>query len=883
MKTFGKSGELEEAAVERGISRVATWRWAVVLSLFSGAAALGHQLLWTRRMIDLLGAGAESSSRVFGVFFLGLALGGAAAFVMLNRIRSPWRWLAGAEIGILLLALPIYFLPWWSDAIWPLMGPERLTGWEGGWLKLGLSVLILLPPAFLMGWFLPILASAVLGGDRQLRRHGVRLYGWNTLGGVIGLSLTAAVFLPLFGAAGAFAAVLVFNAVTATGCLWLDRRAPRPSASPERRPVIASSRSLPGWGVGVLAFVSGFGVLALEVALLETLMLVAPLSFYAPAAVLACVILLLALAAFLAGPAQRVASIPLLMAGSLGATALVAAATPVVFFLVSQISGGLPPAANFTLFLGRLLLFSFLVCGPVFFMAGLTFPLLTAWSDRAGSDPGGRNWGLLLAVNGIGGLCGAELAYRWLLPQFGLYGAIWSVGLVYGVCALAAGTLLRADEARMFSGRMIAICSCVVVLLLARPVQNLTTINPFMRIDLVEEWSGREGTVAVVEREDFGRGLLVYNQYMLGTTGARHDQARQAHLPLMLHPAPERVAFIGLATGITPGAALLHAGVEEVVSIELSHTVTEAARAYFGEHQNGLFTDPRSRVAIADGRTYIASAPESFDVVAGDLFLPWGPGEARLYSREHFGAVKRSLRPGGLFCQWLPLYQLTAEDLQVIVATFRMVFPEVHLFVNGFRPDTAALAMVGFQEGGRINWEQVERRTAGERDHGGVSDPLMRWVEGVEMLYLGSVKEPSVGSVHTLNNLLIELRAGRERVTGRPEEKYLTGERWHTLSREMRENAIARNEASPERLREADRLAGLELQLRRGEIDRAEHRRQLHDTLPPRLLRDPGADPTAWPGSYFPGASQSRPVFPPGEQGSVPAEARVEPPPPGLR
>ena len=47
----------------------------MVLVLLSGCAALAHELLWTRRMVVLLGASAASSTRGFGCFFLGLAVG----------------------------------------------------------------------------------------------------------------------------------------------------------------------------------------------------------------------------------------------------------------------------------------------------------------------------------------------------------------------------------------------------------------------------------------------------------------------------------------------------------------------------------------------------------------------------------------------------------------------------------------------------------------------------------------------------------------------------------------------------------------------------------------------------------------------------------------
>lgn len=70
----------------KGDSRVP---FASAIVLASGTLALMHQLLWTRRLVDLLGGSAESSTRVFGCFFLGLSLGAALAAFLASRVTSP--------------------------------------------------------------------------------------------------------------------------------------------------------------------------------------------------------------------------------------------------------------------------------------------------------------------------------------------------------------------------------------------------------------------------------------------------------------------------------------------------------------------------------------------------------------------------------------------------------------------------------------------------------------------------------------------------------------------------------------------------------------------------------------------------------------------------
>ena len=39
--------------------------------------------------------------------------------------------------------------------------------------------------------------------------------------------------------------------------------------------------------------------------------------------------------------------------------------------------------------------------------------------------------------------------------------------------------------------------------------------------------------------------------------------------------------------------------------------------------------------------------------------VPWRRGESSLYTRDSFDAVRQVLAPGGLYCQWVPLYQIS--------------------------------------------------------------------------------------------------------------------------------------------------------------------------------------------------------------------------------
>ena len=179
----------------------------------------------------------------------------------------------------------------------------------------------------------------------------------------------------------------------------------------------------------------------------------------------------------------------------------------------------------------------------------------------------------------------------------------------------------------------------------------------------------------MVDHPHLGRAMVVNNQYVLGSTAAQADQERQTHIPLLLHKKPERVALIGLATGASASASLLHEPVRRVEVLELSQAAIDAAEQYFSDANHQVFEDSRARVLEEDGRTYLSAARDRFDVIVGDLFLPWSAGVGRMYSVEHFEGVARALADGGVFCQWLPVYQLTEAQLDLIQASMLEVVP----------------------------------------------------------------------------------------------------------------------------------------------------------------------------------------------------------------
>lgn len=387
----------------------------------------------------------------------------------------------------------------------------------------------------------------------------------------------------------------------------------------------------------------------------------------------------------------------------------------------------------------------------------------------------------------------------------------------------------------------------------------------FLELDLplIDLKSGREGSLAVVEWADGEKALIADNQYLLGSSVAKADEERQAHIGLLMHPKPEDIAVIGLGTGITAGASLRHGPVSSVTVMELSEHVAVAAKEHFAPFNNNVSDDPRVQICVEDARTLIQAARDKFDVIIGDLVTPWRPGAARLFTVEHFHAVYRALRPGGVFCQWLPMHQLTPTQFELIAATFAKAFPEIHLFRNHFKTKSLPMALVGFK-GSALDWEIIRNRCEVETANGKMFDPLSRHAEGLAMLYLGnwSSEDSRNGPKNTLNNLFLEIDASRQVAIG-IQEAYFTGigEDWYRFIHGQLAN-LDSTESIPEPFCKFPllgfRASRWEVAHSSNDPNEDRFRREFESKLPSTLTRDSHADWSLWAGSQVPSIVSAR-------------------------
>lgn len=760
------------------------------------------------------------------MLFFGLSLGGAIAARRVGHVHNAWATLARLECAIALLTLPAALLPYWTSWIWPTLGSEVLTSLSGRFVKLAISGFVVLPPSTAMGMTLPVLIVAMGRTVSDSPRLNVLVYAFNTLGGAIGLLVTSIWLLPSLGVFGCMMIAALANGVVGIVAWSLRHRQPKEATRlpkrERRRREDAGDRnngySLTTPWLVAMACYSGFAVLSLEVVVIRLLSLVVPSSFQATSSVLLTVILLLGIAALLVPALLRLIPHPkMLLLGFVAGAGIASALAPALLYdrtkqlidvphLVAIEGRAIGGPLGFHM---EVLNVAFVSVGPALLFSASVFPTLLACVVRGKADVAGSEWATLLAINGIGGLVGTIATEQLVLPNFGIYGGMIVVGVLQALTAcVAAMTVTSKWRFLLVLPGAFALAGCALI---GQRVDKMAYISPHttFKYEVLESRFGKEGVCCVVNTQSGAKGIMLNNQYLLGTTGVYDAQRRQVLIPLLIHSAAResmtdvRVCCLGLATGISAGAALDFDEKSHVTAVELSPTVIKVAQDHFAEENRSIVLHTRASVVKEDARTYMAAVRDEYDVVAGDLYRPYASGQGRLYSVEHFLNVRHALRDDGIYCQWIPAFQVTENHFRMIAATFLQVFPDALLLCADPESKHPMLGLLGTKNR-EIDWSRIETRFQTLATRRGLTDSVLLDEDFAKSLFVTKLSKEQLADVriNTLENAILEITAGRHRATyDRRKHKptsdsradaYLRGEIWSAFLQEMRQRSAPR-------------------------------------------------------------------------------------------
>lgn len=632
------------------------------LGALSGVCGLAYEVLWARMLGLQFGVSTFAAVVTVSAFMLGLAAGSAFMAGRAARCIRPLRLLALLEAGIALFAL---LLPWAVRLATPLIdaasGSLSSPQWHALLVLAGLLLLTL--PAAAMGAGFPLLVE---GWIRRGRTIAVA-YGSNTVGAALG-ALLPLLLLPTVGWTNAVRAVALLNLIVAAGLFTLDRHG---RVQPEHALNEAGGPERSGMPSGMPLFnYAGIGAasLLLEMAWLRLFSLAMLRTEYVLALILAVMLFGVGLGSLIASrrPHSRVlAALPWCASGY----------AIVGLWLLPAVSGWLE-RTRFDSLGAALLVQGLLLAAltlPVTLSLGAWLPALTIKFNSNGA------W--LYAANALGAALGG-LLYVILTPLIGSAGALASAAVLLLLPGLVLGQSRRA-----WAGVPVVVAAAWSAAVLP-PVKDFLPQAMAGSRDLYR-YEDAIAITQVVEQPDGQRVLLTDLRRQDASTEptAVFLQANQSRLPLLLHPHPRTVLFLGIGTGISIAGALPFPDLERS-AVELSAGSIEAARRWFIDSNQGALQS--TLVYHDDARHFLTATAKKYDVIIGDVFHPDLAGVGSLLAVEQFERVRACLATQGLYVQWLALNQFDEGTLAIVLRSFRQVFPEAQLFLDGLH-----LALVG--------------------------------------------------------------------------------------------------------------------------------------------------------------------------------------------
>jgi spermidine synthase len=719
----------------------------LVLFVGSGCAALIYEVVWLQLLQLVIGSTAVSLGVLLGTFMGGMCAGSLLLPRLVSVQRHPLRVYALLELGIGAIGLLVLFGMPYVEHVYVRFAGHGLAGIL---LRGAVAGVCLLPPTLLMGATLPAIARWVDTDSEGVSWLGF-FYGGNIAGAVFGCLLAGFYLLRIYDMATATYVAVALNVTVAAIALAL-------AAGPARHELPAgpatkesAGRAAGDWGVHLAIALSGMSALGAEVVWTRLLSLMLGGTVYTFSLILAVFLIGLGIGSSLGALLVRRTAPARVALGACQWLLTVAIAWTAVTISESlpywPIAPELSPSPWYTLQLDLLrCLWAVL---PPACLWGASFPLALAAVACRGQDPG-RLVGGVYAANTIGAIAGALVFSLLLVPAIGTAGA---ERVLIGLAATAAlVALMPMGMPAPGTVRLGGATALAAAMAVAGWLAWSVTPMPWVAVAFGRQtanWLARSAPGIVKEIPDGPANPDVFCTYVgEGTNvsvavtmtragvqtfhGAGKAQASTltadmrlqrmlGHIPALVHKKPESVLVVACGAGVTAGTFVLHPDVKRIVICDIEPLVPTVVTPMFGK-ENYHVVDGIDRenphmvngkqveVVYDDGRHFLRTTREKFDIITSDPIDPWVKGCAALNTVEYFQMCRDHLNPGGIVCLWIPLYESNLDTTKSVIATFFEVFPHGILWSNERDGSGYDAVLFGQVEPTVIDIDELQRR-----------------------------------------------------------------------------------------------------------------------------------------------------------------------------
>ncbi len=673
----------------------------------SGFSGLIYESIWTHYLKLFLGHAAYAQTLVLVIFMGGLAIGSWIASRTSHRMTNPLYGYATIELIVGLFALGFHSVfvsvtNFSHTTIIPTLESQTLIELY----KWTLAGTLILPQSILLGATFPLMSSGIIRFfTKDTGKTLSLLYFTNSIGAAIGVLISGFVLIGLFGLPGTIAIAglcnLLIAAIVFVIANSLSSSKPKarfkdvkPTTSDiERFSAKLKPLAFPQLRILLLvcATLTGTASFMYEVGWIRMLSLVLGSSTHAFELMLSAFILGLAIGSYWIKNRLDSTKNPLAQLGLIQLSMGVLALITLVMYSYTYIFMGYTLRALTQTNIGYWLFnlssdgIALFIMLPSAICAGMTLPIITYSLIKLGH--GEREIGKVYAFNTLGAILGVVIAVQLILPHLGMKNLIVmaaSIDIGIGLLLLYYYTPLaehRRWRTITFSTiGLVGIIGSVVKLdpqLISSGVYRTGTID--LNNTVIYHQDGKTASVDVVNYQDHFLSIKTNGKPDAAislTDKPTQDEPTMillGALPLALHSNPQRIANIGMGSGLTAHTLLQSEKVKTLDTIEIEPAIIEGAKL-FGTKVSNTFSDPRSRIHIQDAKTYFTSNKQKFDIIISEPSNPWVSGVSGLFSKEFYSLVKRYLNDKGLLVQWMHLYEMDERLVSSIMKAISQNF-----------------------------------------------------------------------------------------------------------------------------------------------------------------------------------------------------------------
>lgn len=186
--------------------------------------------------------------------------------------------------------------------------------------------------------------------------------------------------------------------------------------------------------------------------------------------------------------------------------------------------------------------------------------------------------------------------------------------------------------------------------------------------------------IDILESAEFGRFLTLDGYMMLTEKDEFIYHEMITHVPMCVHPNPQRVLVIGAGDGGVVRELCRYPELKHIDLVEIDEMVVQVCRKFLPQTACKL-DDPRVHIHFADGLKFVRRCEDEYDLIIVDSTDPFGPGEG-LFTKEFYGNCYKALHDDGIMVNQheSPFYEQDALAMQRAHKRITQSFPLARVY-----------------------------------------------------------------------------------------------------------------------------------------------------------------------------------------------------------